>query len=374
MALPTFTIRGLLEAGIHFGHHPRRWNPKMAPYLFGVRNNVHIINLEQTVPMLYSALEATRDIVSEGGRVLFVGTKPQASEIVADFATRCGQYYVNHRWLGGMLTNWNTVSQSIKRLQEYNEELEKGEEGGLTKKELLRLTRQRNKLELSIGGIKEIGGVPDLLFVIDTNREMTAVREAIKLEIPIVGVVDSNCDPTIITYPIPGNDDAIRAISLYCELMSGAILEGIQTQMVATGVDMGEATEVPDAETTAPETTEDAEKKKVTKKAKPEEVEAPKKAEKPKVEVVKKAPKKIIKKPVGKEEVKPVEKITKAKAPKATESTVKKATTAKAAPAKKKTATTTSVKKTTATATKKAATTKKVPAKKKKPETAKKED
>jgi small subunit ribosomal protein S2 len=244
MAIPTFTMRQLLEAGVHFGHHTRRWNPKMAPYIFGVRNGIHIVDLEQTVPMLHQALGAVRNVVAEGGRVLFVGTKRQASELIAESARRCGQYYVNHRWLGGMLTNWKTISQSIKRLRELDERLTEGGTG-LTKKETLRLTNERDKLERALGGIKEMGGQPDVLFVIDTNKESIAISEAKKLGIPVVAVVDTNCDPAHITHPIPGNDDASRAIALYCELISGAVLDGLQQEALASGTDIGEAEELP---------------------------------------------------------------------------------------------------------------------------------
>jgi small subunit ribosomal protein S2 len=244
MAMPTFTMRQLLEAGVHFGHHTRRWNPKMAPYIFGVRNGVHIIDLEQTVPMLHGALQAVREAVAGGGRVLFVGTKRQASEKIAEAAARCGQPYVNHRWLGGMLTNWKTISQSIRRLRDLDEQLS-AETAGLTKKELLNLTRERDKLERSLGGIKEMGGQPDLLFVIDTNKEGIAISEAVKLGVPVAAVVDSNSDPDRITYPVPGNDDALRAISLYCELVSEAVLDGLQQEAISSGVDIGEAEEAP---------------------------------------------------------------------------------------------------------------------------------
>jgi small subunit ribosomal protein S2 len=244
MALPTFTMRQLLEAGVHFGHNTRRWNPKMAPYIFGVRNNVHIIDLEQTVPMLHRSLEAVRDVVGRGGRVLFVGTKRSASDKVAEAAKRCGQFYVNHRWLGGMLTNWKTISNSIKRLRTLDEQLEHGQ-AGLTKKELLNLNREREKLDRALGGIKEMGGQPDILFVIDTNKESIAVAEANKLNIPVVAVIDSNSDPTGITFPIPGNDDAIRAIATYCDLISDAVLDGIQQEVIQTGGDVGEAESAP---------------------------------------------------------------------------------------------------------------------------------
>ncbi|HEV7369088.1 30S ribosomal protein S2 [Arenibaculum sp.] len=258
MAMPTFTMRQLLEAGVHFGHHTRRWNPKMGPYIFGVRNGVHVIDLEQTVPMLHRAMVAVRDVVAGGGRVLFVGTKRQAQERVADSASRCGQYYVNHRWLGGMLTNWKTISQSIKRLREM-EELLSQPELGLTKKEVLQRTRDRDKLERALGGIKEMGGLPDLLFVIDTNKEAIAVQEANKLGIPVVAIIDSNSDPDGVTFAIPGNDDALRAIDLYCELVSGAVLDGLQAEMAASGVDVGESdapAETVPAEAGAEETAE----------------------------------------------------------------------------------------------------------------------
>ena len=242
MALPTFTMRQLLEAGVHFGHSTRRWNPRMAPYLYGVRNETHIIDLEQTVPLLHRGLLAVRDVVAGGGRVLLVGTKRQASEKVADAAKRCGQYYVNHRWLGGMMTNWRTISNSIKRLRELDSRLAESVHG-LTKKETLNLTRERDKLERALGGIKEMGGLPDILFVIDTNKEAIAVAEANKLSIPVVAVLDSNSDPTGINFPIPGNDDALRAISLYCDLVVDVVLDGIQQEMVAAGVDIGAAEE-----------------------------------------------------------------------------------------------------------------------------------
>jgi len=244
MALPAFTMRQLLEAGVHFGHNTRRWNPKMAPYLFGVRNGIHIIDLQQTVPLIHQAMVAVRAVVAAGGRVLFVGTKRQASDKVADAGKRCGQYYVNHRWLGGMLTNWRTISNSIKRLRELDERLA-GETVGLTKKELLGLERERRKLERALGGIKEMGGLPDILIVIDTNKEAIAVAEANKLGIPVVGIIDSNSEPVGIDYPVPGNDDAIRAIDLYCDLMAGAVLDGIQQEIASAGGDLGESPEAP---------------------------------------------------------------------------------------------------------------------------------
>jgi small subunit ribosomal protein S2 len=244
MTMPSFTMRQLLEAGVHFGHHTRRWNPKMKPFIFGVRNGVHIIDLTKSVPLLHRAMEAVRDVAAQNGRVLFVGTKSQASELVAEAAKRCGQYYVNHRWLGGMLTNWQTISVSIKRLRELDEKLG-GDLIGLTKKETLQLSRERDKLERAMGGIKEMGGVPDMLFVIDTVKEDIAILEARKLGIPVVAVLDSNSDPEGITFPVPGNDDAIRAISLYLELISGSVLEGIQKSMGTSGVDLGAQAEPP---------------------------------------------------------------------------------------------------------------------------------
>src|ERR1700730_12906364 len=243
MAIPTAPMRQLLEAGFHFGHHTRRWNPKMAPYIFGVRNGIHIIDLEQSEPMLHQGLQAIRDVVAGGGRVILVGTKRQAQEPVADAAKRCGQYYVNSRWLGGMLTNFKTISQSIKRLRELEERITQ-EQIGLTKRELLELTRDRDKLERALGGIKEMGGLPDILFVIDTNKEGIAVREANPLRIPVVGILDSNSAPDGIAYPIPGNDDAMRAIHLYCDLVAGSVLDGLQAELAASGVDVGARAEL----------------------------------------------------------------------------------------------------------------------------------
>ena len=243
MTAPTFSMRSLLEAGVHFGHTTRRWNPKMEPFIFGVRNGIHIIDLEQTVPMLHRALLAVRDVAAAGGRVLIVGTKRQASETVADAAKRCGQYYVNHRWLGGMLTNWRTISHSIRRLRDLDNRLA-AEATGLTKKEILQLMRERDKLERALGGIKEMAGLPDILFIIDTNKENIAVAEANKLGIPVVAVVDSNSDPAGINFPIPGNDDALRAINLYCDLVVDAVIDGIQQEMRGSGVDLGGESEV----------------------------------------------------------------------------------------------------------------------------------
>ena len=233
-----FTMRQLLEAGVHFGHHTRRWNPKMKEYIFGVRNGVHIIDLQQTVPMLDRALKGLRDIVGNGGRVLFVGTKRQAQDQVREAAKRCGQYYVNHRWLGGMLTNWKTVTGSINRLRDLDRILG-GDQSGYTKKELLMMERERDKLELSIGGIKDMGGLPDAIFIIDTNKEAIAVQEAGNLNIPVFAILDTNSDPKGVSFPIPGNDDALRAIELYCDLVASAVLGGLQTELSKSGKDLG---------------------------------------------------------------------------------------------------------------------------------------
>ena len=232
-----FSMQQLLEAGVHYGHVTRKWNPKMAQYIFGKRNGIHIMDLEQTVPMLENALNVIKDVVSNYGRVLFVGTKTQAADKIKESAQKCGQYYVNHRWLGGMLTNWKTINQSIKRLKALEEKIEKPV--GLTKKEVLQLQREHEKLELALGGIREMGGLPDLIIVIDTIRESIAISEAKKLGIPVVAVVDSNSCPDDVTYPIPGNDDATKAIELYCDLFSAAILEGLQKGLEKSGVDLG---------------------------------------------------------------------------------------------------------------------------------------
>ncbi|NRA87457.1 MAG: 30S ribosomal protein S2 [Rhizobiales bacterium] len=245
MALPDFTMRQLLEAGIHFGHQKSRWNPKMEQYIFGTRNKIHIMDLSKTVPLLHQALVAVRDVVAGGGRVLFVGTKRQASDPIKQAAQMSAQYYINHRWLGGALTNWNTVSKSIKRLNDLNKVLE-GETSGLTKKELLKMTREQNKLDRAIGGIKDMGGVPNLIFIIDTNKESLAVAEAKKLGIPVIAVLDSNSNPDDIDFPIPGNDDASRAIELYCDLMSRAALDGISQAHGDAGFDLGESAELPE--------------------------------------------------------------------------------------------------------------------------------
>jgi small subunit ribosomal protein S2 len=251
MALPEFSMRQLLEAGAHFGHQAHRWNPKMSEYIFGVRSNIHIIDLAQTVPMLHRALQAVSDTVAGGGRILFVGTKRQAQDAVSDAAKRSAQYYVNSRWLGGTLTNWKTISASIKRLRALDEMLASGEAGGYTKKERLTLQREKDKLERSLGGIKDMGGLPDLLFVIDTNKEDIAIKEARRLNLPVVAVVDTNCDPHGITYPFPGNDDAARAISLYCDLVAKAAIDGISRSQGAMGVDIG-AAEAPIVEEAIP--------------------------------------------------------------------------------------------------------------------------
>jgi small subunit ribosomal protein S2 len=245
MALPEFSLRQLLEAGVHFGHQTQRWNPRMAEYIYGDKNGIHIIDLTQTVPMLDTALQVIRDVVARGGRVLFVGTKRQAQGPVAEAAEKCAQYYMNHRWLGGTLTNWKTVSQSIGRLKAIDAQLAEGAEG-LTKKERLTLEREQSKLQASLGGIREMGGLPDLLFVIDAGKEDLAIGEARKLGIPVVAVVDTNCSPAGIDYVIPGNDDAARAISLYCDLVSRAALDGMSAQLGAAGVDLGALEQLPD--------------------------------------------------------------------------------------------------------------------------------
>ncbi len=245
MTLPAFNMRQLLEAGVHFGHQSHRWNPKMAPFIYGARNNIHIIDLTQTTPMLHQALVKISDTVANGGRVLFVATKRQASDSIADSAKRSAQYFINHRWFGGTLTNWKTISQSIRRLRQLDDIL--ADPQGRTKKEVLTLTREREKLNQALGGIKDMGGTPDLLFVIDTNKESIAIQEAKKLGIPIVAIVDTNCDPDGIDFPIPGNDDAGRAITLYCDLIARAALDGLERSQTSAGVDVG-ASESPPAE------------------------------------------------------------------------------------------------------------------------------
>ena len=246
MALPEFSMRQLLESGAHFGHRQQRWNPKMAPYISGSRNDIHILDLTQTVPLLHTALVALRDAAAGGGRILFVGTKRQASEPVAAAAKRCAPYYVNHRWLGGTLTNWQTVSNSIKRMRQIEETLTAAQSSGLKKKELLSMLRERDKLDRALGGIKEMGGLPNMLFVIDTNKEAIAISEAKKLGIPVMAILDSNSNPDGITYPIPGNDDAARALALYCDLAARAIIDGLSQGQVDSGIDVGAAEEIPD--------------------------------------------------------------------------------------------------------------------------------
>jgi small subunit ribosomal protein S2 len=243
MALPDFSMRQLLEAGVHFGHQSHRWNPKMAEYIFGTRNNIHIIDLAQTVPMLHHALQAVSDTVAKGGRILFVGTKRQAQDNVADAAKRSAQYFVNSRWLGGTLTNWKTISASIKRLRHLDDVLSGGEAHSYTKKERLTLQRERDKLDRSLGGIKDMGGLPDMIFVIDTNKEDIAIQEAQRLNIPVAAIVDTNSDPKGITFVVPGNDDAGRAISLYCDLIARAAIDGISRAQGDAGIDIGASTQ-----------------------------------------------------------------------------------------------------------------------------------
>ncbi len=246
-------MKELLEAGVHFGHQTHRWNPKMKDFIYGEHNNIHIIDLSQTMGMLKNALGAVREVTQSGGRILFVGTKRQASETISESASQCAQYYVNHRWLGGTLTNWKTISNTIARLKSIQETLDQEESAGLTKKELLKLTRERDKLELSIGGIKNMGSLPDLIFVIDTVREQIAIKEANKLNIPIAAIIDTNCDPEGITYPIPGNDDSTKSIKLYCNLVSQAALDGISIQSQKVQEETQDKKEVPQKETSSKE-------------------------------------------------------------------------------------------------------------------------
>lgn len=303
MSLPKFTIRQMIENGVHFGHHARRWNPKMAEFIYGKKDNVHIIDLQQTYPMLYTALNAAREIAANGGKILFVGTKRQAQDIIKESAERCGQYYVNYRWLGGMLTNWKTVYKSISRLNKLNEMFENNSTEGYTKKELLNLKKEQEKLAKELNGVMNMGGQPDLLFVIDMPKEDLAIKEAKKLGIPVIGIADTNADPTLVDFPVPGNDDAVRAIQFYCELLSSAILDGIQAEIAAQGVKVDEIV---------------AEAKPARKKAaKKEEVET--------------------------------ETETEAEAPVEKKTAAKKATTEKKAAAPKKTATKTAAAKKTAT-------------------------
>ena len=253
MSLPEFSMKELLEAGVHFGHQTHRWNPKMKDFIYGEHNNIHIIDLSQTMGMLRNALGAVREVTQSGGRILFVGTKRQASETISESASQCAQYYVNHRWLGGTLTNWKTISNTIARLKSIQETLDEEESAGLTKKELLKLTRERDKLELSIGGIKNMGSLPDLIFVIDTVREQIAIKEANKLNIPIAAIIDTNCDPEGITYPIPGNDDSTKSIKLYCDLVSKAVLDGISIQSQKVQEENQDKKEKPKKETVSEE-------------------------------------------------------------------------------------------------------------------------
>ena len=240
MSLPKFTIRQMIENGVHFGHHARRWNPKMAGYIYGKKDNVHIIDLQQTYPMLYTALNAAKEIAANGGKVLFVGTKRQAQDIIKENAERCGQYYVNYRWLGGMLTNWKTVYKSISRLVKLNEMFDNNATEGYTKKELLNLRKEQEKLAKELSGVMNMGGQPDLLFVVDMPKEDLAIKEAKKLGIPVIAIADTNADPTLVDFPVPGNDDPIRAIQFYCELVSSAVLDGIQAEIAAQGVKVEE--------------------------------------------------------------------------------------------------------------------------------------
>lgn len=246
MTIPTFTLRQMVEAGVHFGHHARRWNPKMASFIYGKKDNIHIIDLQKTYPMLYTALATAREIAANGGKVLFVGTKRQAQDIVKENADRCGQYFVNHRWLGGMLTNWKTVYKSISRLAKLKEMSESNSYEGYTKKEILNLKKEQEKLQLELGGIMTMGGQPDLLFVIDTPKESLAIKEAKKLGIPVIGICDTNADPTEVDFPVPGNDDAIRAIQFYSELVSAAVLDGMSAEIAAQGVKVDDMVDAAD--------------------------------------------------------------------------------------------------------------------------------
>mgnify|MGYP003322145116 CR=1 FL=1 len=296
MALPEFSLRQLLEAGVHFGHQTQRWDPLMEPYIYGSRNGIHILDLTQTVPMLDQALNIVRETVAKGGSILFVGTKRQASSPIAEAAEKCAQYYMNHRWLGGTLTNWKTVSQSIQRLKSIDEQVASGSIEGLTKKERLGVEREHAKLKASFDGIAEMGGVPDLVFVVDVKKEALAVAEANKLGIPVVAVVDTNCSPSGVDYMIPGNDDASRAIGLYCDLISRAALDGMSAQLGAAGVDLGEMDESPTEEIL----TEIVEEESPSTETSEEEVKKPKEDDKKaadKVEVTTKKSKATAKKP-----------------------------------------------------------------------------
>jgi small subunit ribosomal protein S2 len=296
MALPEFSLRQLLEAGVHFGHQTQRWDPLMGPYIYGSRNGIHILDLTQTLPMLDQALNVVRETVAKGGSILFVGTKRQASSPIAEAAEKCAQYYMNHRWLGGTLTNWKTVSQSIQRLKSIDEQVASGSIEGLTKKERLGVEREHAKLKASFDGIAEMGGVPDLVFVVDVNKEALAVAEANKLGIPVVAVVDTNCSPTGVDYMIPGNDDASRAISLYCDLISRAALDGMSAQLGAAGVDLGAMDETPSEEVLA-EAPTDEEKPENTNEIAAAAPKVDSKDASEKVEVTTKKSKAVVKKP-----------------------------------------------------------------------------
>jgi small subunit ribosomal protein S2 len=296
MALPEFSLRQLLEAGVHFGHQTQRWDPLMGPYIYGSRNGIHILDLTQTLPMLDQALNVVRETVAKGGSILFVGTKRQASSPIAEAAEKCAQYYMNHRWLGGTLTNWKTVSQSIQRLKSIDEQVASGSIEGLTKKERLGVEREHAKLKASFDGIAEMGGVPDLVFVVDVNKEALAVAEANKLGIPVVAVVDTNCSPTGVDYMIPGNDDASRAISLYCDLISRAALDGMSEQLGAAGVDLGAMDETPSEEVLT-ESPTDEEKPENTNEIAAAVPKVDSKDASEKVEVTTKKSKAVVKKP-----------------------------------------------------------------------------
>ena len=296
MALPEFSLRQLLEAGVHFGHQTQRWDPLMEPYIYGSRNGIHILDLTQTVPMLDQALNIVRETVAKGGSILFVGTKRQASSPIAEAAEKCAQYYMNHRWLGGTLTNWKTVSQSIQRLKSIDEQVASGSIEGLTKKERLGVEREHAKLKASFDGIAEMGGVPDLVFVVDVKKESLAVAEANKLGIPVVAVVDTNCSPSGVDYMIPGNDDASRAIGLYCDLISRAALDGMSAQLGAAGVDLGEMDESPTEEILTEAVEEESKSTETSEEEVKKPIEDDKKAA-DKVEVTTKKSKAAAKKP-----------------------------------------------------------------------------
>ncbi len=296
MAMPTFTMRQLLESGVHYGHNTRRWNPKMAPFIYGERNGVHIIDLRQTAPILHQALNQVYEVAKRNGRVLFVGTKPQAQDIIAEEANRCGQYFINKRWLGGTLTNWQTISESIRTLRKYSDLLAGDADfTGLKKKERLEVARKLARLEASIGGIKEMGGVPDLILVIDINKEVLALQEAKKLGVPVLAVVDTNCDPSLVDLPIPGNDDSIRAIKLYSKLFADAVLAGISDSLTMAPVVKAAPKKAAAKAEVTEEKTEVAPEATTAKAEVKEEVKAAKKkeAEKPKLETVVKKSRKV---------------------------------------------------------------------------------